>query len=473
MKYLIPIIFSLMSLSALAQKVTVSEQVTLRNDVGYHLLGDMGGRTLLLRDLGVKFEVVGFDEQLKESWQKEIELDRRQPKILSAIPGEGYFNIIYKYRYKSDLITKIHKYGPGANLLDSMTIKNYGYLFYSPNISVTISEDRSKALLHFVEKQDIFQVLSFDLKEMKILWEVSIQPPDFSYFQDFHDLLVDNDGNMSLILSKDNFRNQRETHHYEFHCFFGAEAELLQFNVPMQGKLTYDARFTIDHLNKRLVGAGYYSDKNPGRADGDFYLNIDPYDHQNAQLAFNEFTNDFLVNLLGKDADKKNAVSDIEVTDLVLRRDGGVLLIGERVRTLDRRAATVNRSYYDTRTRFAVDYYFEDVFISSIHPDGATHWNTVLHKKQYSQDDDGMFSSFFLFKTGSSLRFLFNDEIKYENTVSEYVLRGNGKFDRNSLMSTERLKLRLRFQDALQLDGNRVLIPSEYRNRVKLVRLEY
>jgi hypothetical protein len=96
-----------------------------------------------------------------------------------------------------------------------------------------------------------------------------------------------------------------------------------------------------------------------------------------------------------------------------------------------------------------------------------------MHKKQYSQDDDGIYSSFFVFKTASSLRFLFNDEIKYENTVSEYVLRGNGRFDRNSLMSTENLKLRLRFRDAMQIDANTLLIPSERRNRLKIARLEY
>ena len=84
-----------------------------------------------------------------------------------------------------------------------------------------------------------------------------------------------------------------------------------------------------------------------------------------------------------------------------------------------------------------------------------------------------MYSSYFLFKTPSSLRFLFNDEVKYENTVSEYVLKGNGQAERNSLLSTENLKLRLRFRDAIQVDANELIIPSERRNRLRLVRLNY
>ena len=456
-----------------AQKITVSEPVMLRQDIAYYLLGKMGNRTLLFRDQGVQFEVTAFDDQMQESWRKNLELDKRQPKVLYVLADKGAFSIIYRFREKSNLITKIHKYGPAANLIDSITIKNHGYLFYNPNLTVVESEDRSKLLLYHIEKQHTFKVISFDVKNMEVLWEASVQPPEFNYFQNFRDIIVDNDGNMMLVLEKNNYRNQRETHYYEFHCYYGLSKELIQFNIPMQSKLTYAATFTFDHLNGNLIGTGFFSDKNLGRADGTFYLNIKPQDHKNFLLSFNTFNNDFMINLLGKEADKNKGVPDIEIAELVLRRDGGVILIAERNRTMDRRAAAVNRSYYDSHTRFAVDYYYEDIVSLSIHPDGTTHWNTVLHKKQYSQDDDAIYSSFFLFKTGSNLRFLFNDEIKYENTVSEYVLNGIGDSERNSLMSTERLKLRLRFRDAFQVDANTLIIPSEHRSKLKLVKMEY
>ena len=473
MKNVFTIIFLLSINLSFAQTITMSELITLRSDIAYHLLGDLGGRTLMLRDKGTKFEVAGFDRNMKESWTKELELDKRQPKIIYVLPDKNNFSLIYKFRQKSDLITKIHKYGPGANLIDSITIKNHGYLFYSPNITVVRSEDRSKLLLYYIEKQSVFNFLAFDVKEMKLLWETSITPPDFAFYPNFHDAIIDNDGNLALILEKNNYKASRETHYYEFHYFDGANENLISFNIPMQSRLTYDAYFSFDHLNGTLVGTGFYSEKNLGRADGAFYLNIAPTNHKNHRLAFNPFEGDFLRTLLGKDSEKNKGVADIEIVETVLRRDGGVILIAEKNRTLDRRAGSTSRAYYDSNVRFAIDYFYEDIIALSIHPSGEPHWSTVLHKKQYSQDDDGIYSSFFLFKTGSNLRFLFNDEIKYENTVSEYVLDGNGNFERNSLLSTERLKLRLRFKDALQVNSNKLIIPSESRNRVKLVRLEY
>ena len=76
-------------------------------------------------------------------------------------------------------------------------------------------------------------------------------------------------------------------------------------------------------------------------------------------------------------------------------------------------------------------------------------------------------------KTPKALRLLFNDEIKYENTVSEYVLKGNGGKDRNSVLNTSYQKLQLRFQDALQVSSNEILIPSERRSRLRLVKVVY
>jgi hypothetical protein len=120
-----------------------------------------------------------------------------------------------------------------------------------------------------------------------------------------------------------------------------------------------------------------------------------------------------------------------------------------------------------------IDFYFEEVFVLSIHPTGALHWETILHKRQYSQDDNGIFSSYFMFETAGKLRFLFNDEIRNENTVSEYVINGLGEYNRNSMFNTTGLDLRLRFRNATQINSNTLIIPSERKNRLKLVRLTY
>ena len=109
----------------------------------------------------------------------------------------------------------------------------------------------------------------------------------------------------------------------------------------------------------------------------------------------------------------------------------------------------------------------------ALHPDGSEHWNAVLHKKQYSQDDDAMYSSYFLFKTPEMLRLLFNDEIRLENMVSEFVIRGNGYHRRQSVFSTDYQRLRLRLKDAVQVSYNECIVPSERNSRLSLVKITF
>lgn len=467
------LLFLTLGIALSAQTVTLSEPIVLRNDIAYHILGEMGGHTLLFRDRSTTFEVVGLNKAMKESWTKELELDRRIPKVLDILPDEAHFTLFYQFKDRTHTKLKAHRYGPGANLLDSVTVVDLGYLFYTPSFIPVYSEDKSKTLLFFTEKQDVMRAVCFDNHKMELLWQTVVTPQDFNFYQNFLEVLVDNDGNMTIVTERNNYRTKREDHLYEFYYYNGNTDRLTQFVLTMPEQLTFDVIFTIDPLNKRLVGTGLYSEKNLGHSDGFFYINVDPRRPDDFAKASQPFSEAFIVSLLGKEADKTKGVPEGLLRDIVLRKDGGVLLIGELGRTFERNGANMTRNFYDGNGRFSVDYYFDEIFVLSIHPDGKLHWSTVMHKKQYSQDDDGIYSSFFLFKTASSLRFLFNDEIKYENTVSEYVLRGNGRFDRNSLMSTENLKLRLRFRDAMQIDANTLLIPSERRNRLKIARLEY
>jgi hypothetical protein len=240
----------------------------------------------------------------------------------------------------------------------------------------------------------------------------------------------------------------------------------------MEGNLTFDAKISFDNLNKKLVIGGLYGSEHTFRADGYFYLQIPQAEPAGFVLRFHPFADDFVNVLLEKDNAKNKGLSEVSVQEVVLRRDGGFILIGELNKRFVR--GSVSGGYYSRAGyRPIIDYYYDDVFLVSIHPDGTEHWKTILHKKQYSQDDDAIYSSYFLAKTPAALRILFNDEIKAENTVSEYVVRGNGEYDRNAVMNTERKELALRFRDAVQISANELIAPSEKRHRLKLVKVAY
>ncbi|MCI5084158.1 MAG: hypothetical protein MRY78_20830 [Saprospiraceae bacterium] len=471
-KYLI-FLSLLFPFSLLAQTITVSEEVNLRSDKKYELIGLLGQNTLLFRDHTYSYEIQAFDESMQMVWEKELELDDRQAKVLGVQQIEDQFILLYRFREKSKTIVKANKYNASAELVDSVTIKNFGFLFSTPDFEVIRSEDRSKILLYHVEKQRYVKAIAFDVPSMTVMWEKAIEPEDMNYGLEWQQILVDDSGNMHFVLNKDNYRSNRKVHYYQIFQFFGMDEKVREFNVSLEGKLTFDVKFDVDNRNNQLVAAGLYGDRYRTKAKGFFYLRIPFEDYGNHTLKFHEFDLETIGTFLDKKVKRNKGLLELVMDDVVLRSDGGVLAIIEKAKLLERRAGTIGRSFNDPFVRTMTDYYFEELYVVSMHPNGDLHWGTILHKKQYAQDEESIYASYFLFKTPTALRFIFNDEIKYENTVSEYVLVGDGSYVRNSVLNTEDLKIRLRFKDAVQINSRILLIPSEMRSRIRIIKLEY
>lgn len=457
-----------------SQTVTVSEPLTLREEASYDIFGDERGNVLLFRNKTTEFQVQGFDANLNLSWEKNLELDRKNPAVEAVVqaPGGG-FNLIYQFRQKLLPILKIHRYSPAANLIDSVTIKRFDQSFFSPNFEVEFSEDKNIVLIWFVREQTEINAMAFDMRQMKLLWEKTFVPESLVLYRDFQQAIVDNDGNMYFILNKDNFGGRKRAHYFEIIDFGpGTDSMLRRIFVPMQDYLTYDVKFAYDNLHHTLKAGGFYATENPSRAEGFYFLSTEQAQLDSVTLKFHPFEDDFVAILNEKERNKNKGIPEASVQKIVMRTDGGFILIGELNKEMMRGAA--NTGFYGrSGFRPVTDYYYDDVFLISMHPNGSVHWKDILHKKQYSQDDNAMYSSFFMAKTPSALRIVYNDDIKHENSVSEYVVRGNGNYDRNAVMSTERKELQLRFRDAVQITAYDFVVPSERRNRLKLVRISF
>lgn len=455
-----------------AQSMVVSEGLAIRNDYGYELIGRLRDRILLFRDKFDDFEVQAFDNQMRLSWSRELDdLEKRGVQILSVVGSKNDFSVVHKVRRRSHAVLRIHKYDPGANLIDSMLVKDYGERVFSPPVlDIVRSDDRNCFVVFNASERDKLEITCFRLDKMQVLWDKIITVDNDFSESNIQAMALSNAGEFFFITEKNNRRNKIEEHECRI-LRVSATSEVLT-RVPMREFLTSDMQFVYDNQNQRLIGAGLYADKNRDRANGYFFLSVTQ--GETLQVIRHEpFDDKFISILRQKDvADDTKGISDAEVKQLILRQDGGVILVAERLREIQRGSAA-GRGFWREGLRVVVDFYYDDVFAIALHPDGQVHWKTVLHKKQYSQDDDGTFSSFYLVRNSDKLRLLFNDEIKYENTCSEYVLSPAGDFDRNSLLTTNGQNLRLRFRDALQISAGECLVPSEFRNKLKLVLLRF
>ncbi len=470
---LLPLALCLLPLAAESQSMYISEALSIRNDFGYELIGRMRDRILLFRDKYDDFEVQAFDGQMRLSWTRSIEdLDKRGVQVLAVIGGKNDFSVIHKIRRRSRSVLRVHKYDPGANFIDSMTVKDYGERVFSPPaLEVVRSDDKNCFAVFNTAEHNKLEITCFRLDKMQVLWDKTIDVDDDFYESGVKAMALSNAGDFFIINEKNNRKSKLEEHAFEIWNISGGIETLTR--IPLNEAFTNDMRFAYDNQNHRLVAAGLYGEKNRDRANGIFFLAVKPGDNRGHTLHYEPFDDKFMSVLRQKDvADDNKGINDADITQLILRQDGGVVMVAERRHEIQR-GTSAGRGFWREGMRMVIDFYYDDVFVIALNPDGIAHWKTVLHKKQYSQDDEGTFSSFFLVRSPDKMRILFNDEIKYENTCSEYVISPAGDFDRNSLLNTVGQNLRLRFRDALQISAGECLIPSEFRNKLRLVLVRF
>ena len=471
-------IFSLLMLvcafQGTAQEILMSEELAMRTDYQYEIIGKVGEKILLFEKETNEFIIQAFDKDLKNLKETKLELGKSYLKFIGLTSTSNDFTILFSHRIKGETCVSAHKYNSKVQLLDSMTMKVYERRAFAPVFQMVKSQNKEITLLYNIDREQIIETLAFDTKKMQLLWEYNYEPKDFYYRRDFVDFLIGNDASAHLILERDNERGTKSQNRFEFYSYQAGQDKDNGYLISLKDTLWYDVHFEYDNLNKHIVAGGFYANDFLTKTLGYFYLNVNPKRDDDYVLEFHEFDEAFIQDVLGKHKKTgKDGFAEVDIQEIVLRQDGGILLIAERNREYVRQTSTMNTSFGRSQTGNQIDYYFNDLLVFSIHPDGQLHWQDILYKKQYSQDDNALYSSYFLLKTRSNLRFLYNDEIKQENVVNEYIVSGIGKPDRKNIMNTAGAELMLVMRNALQISADEVIIPSERRRQLKLVKLTY
>ena len=71
------------------------------------------------------------------------------------------------------------------------------------------------------------------------------------------------------------------------------------------------------------------------------------------------------------------------------------------------------------------------------------------------------------------LRFIYLDDISYSGTLNEYVLRSNGKNERDVLLNQEEKDIMLLPKMGKQISPSEVILPSYKGNELRLVKITF
>lgn len=472
-------LFLMLHFTGQSQVVSSSENINIRSDYGYEILGKVNGQILLYRDRGFEQILMAYDESLEFIRERELNIEKRKAKVFGLAKRDTCFLAFYGYKDDGKEFVRAGVYNEFAEVLDTMTIFEKKKTFFGGTEFVhQLSDNKRYSMLYTVEKKSDLVSIVFDNEKMETthLGEYKIENRNLR--KDMVDIQVTDQGDIIILLEMNNSRFNNDKHIAEIVYVQGHTGVVSISEVNLKDVYTQSIHMSYDNYRRQVSVSGLYNDKSSSESKGYFYAEKPVGNPRNdMDVVFNEFDQSFINEVYGTKSNKKKGIKDFDIVSSISRQDGGKILIAEMQKRFSRNPGYDSNyglsTYSSGGVRAWVDYFNEDMVVIALKPGGEEHWKKVMYKKQFSQDDGAIFSSFFLFKTPSRVRLIYNDEIKKDNIVSEYVFGPLGKNKRQSIFSTEYQNLKLRLKDAVQISGSELLIPSERNRNLAIVKISY
>lgn len=281
-----------------------------------------------------------------------------------------------------------------------------------------------------------------------------------------------------------------------------ANSSYLLLSIAADGKVReYDLSLGTKSISEILLKrasdgnilvAGFYSNlaKSEDEMAGSFYIRIDGKTGDISSKGVKDFDKSFLSLFMSeRKIDKGKELYKYKLNDFILRDDQGVILIAEQ--TFEDVVC-----FYDTRTGLQTcntHYYYNDIILININPDGSVAWVRKIPKQQETINDDGMFSSYLMYKRDKTIYLLFNDDIRnftqqqlpfgtfdaepfnmtapHKAQVAVVSVDSAGVVTKKPFFNSKDSKIIIRPSLSYRADSDITVIYGEYGNRFRLGKL--
>jgi hypothetical protein len=249
--------------------------------------------------------------------------------------------------------------------------------------------------------------------ELNVRWKHDILPPYKDQYFELDNFIVSDSGDVYMLatISKDSkglSRKQRRSNPQYYHSalvYNPQTAELSEYTIKLDPKFISNIIMSVTATGD-IICSGFYSNTSSNAIIGTFYLKIDKRTKQIVHEGTMDFPTEFLTQFMSaKRAAKNKELYDYSLRYLVQRPDGGAILVAEQYYEYEV-CNTDPRTGIQTCTRY---YYYNDIIVVNISPEGKIDWARKIPKLQVSHNDGGNYLSFAFAVSDNVLYFMFND----------------------------------------------------------------
>ncbi len=332
--------------------------------------------------------LVKYDSNLKEEWSnKFLEQNGRKNVDFVSVVGPFIFVFVSEHFPREDVIKSyFYKFDLSGQMLSDKEI-----LSVYPNekeqkveLQYVLSPNKRRLLCYknLENKKDSESLLYYmfdDEGDYVLNGEINLKYPDNRFR--VRTLRVSNAGNVYLLGKYYRVSNVKDSDDFQYlvYRYEGGAPDGAEIPIELGDKYITDLAFRLDR-DENIYIAGFYSDRSSDLIGGTILQKIG----NDGRLLLNaneSFTPEFLSSYLSsRQIDRGRELRNFYLKDIILRSDGGVLLLAEKF--------YITYQSYRDMYGYWVDremYHYEDVILTSVSGVGDIEWHAIVDKNQVSE----------------------------------------------------------------------------------------
>jgi hypothetical protein len=503
--FILVFIFSLSLLVCQAQTLTYSEPD--RDDaraMNFEVLGRLNGKVLVYKSYRDQHFISVYDNDMKQV--DKVRLDFLNGRITTSefIQYQDYVYMLYQYQRKNVMYCMAVKLdGNGKKMSDPVQIDTteIGYSSNTGIYTIINSEDKQKIMvLKINSRSDKAHVLTTSLfdKDLTLLKKtrLSIAMPQRNDF--LTEFTLDNDGDLACARVSGTAANDN-INKVTLIVKKALSDTYATADLKFTGIFLDDIRIKVDNVNKHYLITSFVSKQRRGNIEGLYYSLWDKPTGKELMNATTVFSEEFREEAKAEGT-PKTAFNDFFLKHIILRKDGGFIVIAESAYTSSR-GSTLNRwdylygspywaptdyytwsnpsGYYPwyrsstyNNANMLTRYYADNIAVIAFDPNGKLEWSNVLRKSQFDDNTDN-FIGFGLINGGDRAHFLFNVQEKREMILTSQSVQPNGQVGRNPTFKNLDKGYDFMPRHAKQVGARVVIVPCQYRGFTCFAKIEF
>ncbi len=351
------------------------------------------------------------------------------------------------------------------------------------NLEYAASPDSSRAVIYssptmsrglLQRPKDMAFTIEVVNEKFEKIWDKLVKLP---YREDLFDMVkvdVDKQGNAYVLARvysgrRQNQRNGEVNYAYKIISYQNNGEKLVEYDLDMDNVFITDLTFKVNR--DKLTCAGFYSGKKTSNSiKGTCFFSVDIASQEIVSKKVIAFEEDFLVRLMNKRrARKGKELFRYYLDEIILRSDGGAVLIGEQFYVVTNTYNTGGGFNAGQTTTYT--YHYEDIIVININPDGSVAWATNVPKEQQASTTE--FSSYAHMIVKGKIHFVYNDRISRRSPVMHATVNTKGKVSIKELFNNKEVGILTKPILCKQTSRNEMIIYGERGKRFKFGKIEF